>query len=121
MLGKFNLEGISLTPQGVPQIEGTFDIDTDRTMNDNAQDKAPGKSSKVTITKDKGRLSKNNIWRIIAEAEQYKQQDEAISKKFEAKNSLESYAYILNNTLNDKKIRDKASAEDWSTMEERFK
>jgi L1 cell adhesion molecule like protein len=58
LLGKFNLEGISLTPQGVPQIEGTFDIDTDRTMNANAQDKATGKSSKVTITKDKGRQGK---------------------------------------------------------------
>ena len=117
LLGKFNLEGIPPAPRGVPQIEVTFDIDANGIMNVNAQDKGTGKSSNVTITNDKGRLSKNDIERMVAEAERYKQQDEAVRKKVEAKNGLESYAYNLKNTLNDEKIRDKVSAEDRSTIE----
>lgn len=117
LLGKFNLEGIPPAPRGVPQIEVTFDIDANGIMNVNAQDKGTGKSSNVTITNGKGRLSKNDIERMVAEAERYKQQDEAVRKKVEAKNGLESYAYNLKNTLNDEKIRGKVSAEDRSTIE----
>jgi L1 cell adhesion molecule like protein len=117
MLGKFNLEGIPPAPRGVPQIEVTFDIDANGIMNVNAQDKGTGKTSQVTITNDKGRLSKNDIERMVAEAERYKQQDEAVRKKVEAKNGLESYAYNLKNTLNDEKIKDKVTAEDRSAIE----
>ena len=85
-------------------------------MNVNAQDKGTGKSSNMAITNEKRRLSKKDIERMVAEAERYKQQDEAVRKKVEAKNGLESYAYNLKNTLNDEKIRDKVSAEDRNTI-----
>ena len=85
-------------------------------MNVNAQDKGTGKNNNMAITNEKRRLSKNDIERMVAEAERYKQQDEAVRKKVEAKNGLESYAYNLKNTLNDEKIREKASAEDRNTI-----
>ena len=85
-------------------------------MNVNAQDKGTGKNNNMAITNEKRRLSKNDIERMVAEAERYKQQDEAVRKKVEAKNGLESYAYNLKNTLNDEKIRDKVSAEDRNTI-----
>ena len=119
LLGKFNLEGIPPAPRGVPQIEVTFDIDANGIMNVSAQDKGTGKVSQVTITNDKGRLSKADIERMVAEAERYKQQDEQIRKKVEAKNGLESYSYNLKNTLSDEKLRDKVTAEDKKTIEDK--
>jgi heat shock 70kDa protein 1/2/6/8 len=117
LLGKFNLEGIPPAPRGVPQIEVTFDLDANGIMNVHAQDKGTGKSSQVTITNDKGRLSKTDIERMVAEAERFKQQDEQVRKKVEAKNGLESYTYNLKNTLNDDKLRDKITPEDRTTLE----
>ena len=93
LLGKFNLEGIPPAPRGTPQIEVTFDIDANGILNVSACDKATGKAEKITITNDKGRLSKEDIDRMVGDADKYKAQDEAIRKKVEAKNSLENYCF----------------------------
>nr|QWE91362.1 heat shock protein 70 [Salpingoeca surira]QWE91715.1 heat shock protein 70 [Salpingoeca surira] len=112
LLGKFELSGIAPAPRGVPQIEVTFDIDANGILNVSAQDKASGKSNKITITNDKGRLSKDEIERMVQEAEKYKAQDEAMREKVNAKNELESYAFNLKSTLDDEKLKDKISDDD---------
>lgn len=101
LLGKFELTGIPPAPRGVPQIEVTFDVDANGIMNVSAVEKGTGKSNKITITNDKGRLSKEDIERMLAEAEKYKAEDEAEAGRIQAKNGLESYAYSLKNTLNE--------------------
>ncbi len=99
LLGKFELSGIPPAPRGVPQIEVTFDIDANGILNVSASDKTTGKSNRITITNDKGRLSKEEIEAMISDAEKYKAEDEAEAKRIAAKNGLESYAYNLKNTL----------------------
>merc|ERR1712036_31872 len=99
LLGKFELTGIPPAPRGVPQIEVTFDVDANGIMNVSAVEKGTGKSNKIVITNDKGRLSKEDIERMLAEAEKYKAEDEAEAARIGAKNGLESYAYSLNNSL----------------------
>ncbi|KAL2002147.1 hypothetical protein VTN02DRAFT_597 [Thermoascus thermophilus] len=101
LLGKFELTGIPPAPRGVPQIEVTFDVDANGIMNVSAVEKGTGKSNKIVITNDKGRLSKEDIERMVAEAEKYKAEDEAEASRIQAKNGLESYAYSLKNTLNE--------------------
>eukprot|EP01017_Pseudomicrothorax_dubius_P043997 TRINITY_DN73_c0_g1_i2.p1 TRINITY_DN73_c0_g1~~TRINITY_DN73_c0_g1_i2.p1 ORF type:complete len:661 (-),score=264.89 TRINITY_DN73_c0_g1_i2:138-2120(-) len=112
LLGKFHLDGIPPAPRGVPQIEVTFDVDANGILNVSAVEKATGKSNKITITNDKGRLSKEEIERLVKEAEKFKGEDELIRKRIEAKNGLENYAYSIKNTLNDEKLKDKFDAAD---------
>lgn len=112
LLGKFELTGIPPAPRGVPQIEVTFDIDANGIMNVSAVEKGTGKSNKITITNDKGRLSKEEIERMLAEAEKYKEEDEKEASRISAKNALESYAYSLRNTLTDEKVDEKLDASD---------
>ncbi|KAI0423743.1 heat shock 70 kDa protein [Xylaria sp. FL1042] len=112
LLGKFELTGIPPAPRGVPQIEVTFDLDANGIMNVSAVEKGTGKSNKITITNDKGRLSKEEIERMLAEAEKYKEEDEAEGRRIGAKNGLESYAYSLRNTLSDSKVDEKLDAAD---------
>merc|ERR1719267_179534 len=81
LLGKFNLEGIPPMPRGVPQIDVTFDIDANGILNVSALEKSTGKQNKITITNDKGRLSKDEIERMVEEAEKYKAEDEANKEK----------------------------------------
>lgn len=121
LLGKFNLEGIPPAPRGVPQIEVTFDIDANGILNVSASDKGTGKSNKITITNDKGRLSKEEIERMVNEAEKYKGEDELIKKKVEAKNGFENYCFSMKNTLNDEKLRDKFTEDDKKVIEEASK
>jgi heat shock protein 1/8 len=116
LMGKFELTGIPPAPRGVPQIEVTFDLDANGIMNVSAVEKGTGKSNKIVITNDKGRLSKEDIERMLAEAEKYKDEDEAEASRVSAKNSLESYAYSLRNTLSDPKVEEKISAEDKTTL-----
>lgn len=104
LLGKFELSGIPPAPRGVPQIEVTFDVDANGIMNVGAVEKGTGKTNKITITNDKGRLSKEEIERMLAEAEKYKAEDEAEAARIHAKNGLESYAYSLRNTVNEGKL-----------------
>ncbi|KAE8451484.1 Heat shock 70 kDa protein [Mollisiaceae sp. DMI_Dod_QoI] len=112
LLGKFELTGIPPAPRGVPQIEVTFDVDANGIMNVSALEKGTGKSNKIVITNDKGRLSKEDIERMLAEAEKYKAEDEAEAGRISAKNGLESYAYSLRNTLSDSKVDEKLEAAD---------
>ena len=118
ILGKFNLEGIPPAPRGVPQIEVTFDIDANGILNVSACDKGTGKSNKITITNDKGRLSKDEIEKMVNDAEKFKAEDEAIKKKVEAKNSFENYTYQMKNTISDEKLKDKVTEEDKKTIED---
>jgi heat shock protein 1/8 len=104
LLGKFELTGIPPAPRGVPQIEVTFDMDANGIMNVSAVEKGTGKSNKIVITNDKGRLSKEEIERMLSEAEKYKAEDEAEASRIQAKNGLESYAYSLKNTVGEGKL-----------------
>ncbi|NWW47539.1 HSP70 protein, partial [Pedionomus torquatus] len=112
LLGKFDLTGIPPAPRGVPQIEVTFDIDANGILNVSAVDKSTGKENKITITNDKGRLSKDDIDRMVQEAEKYKAEDEANRDRVAAKNSLESYTYNMKQTVEDEKLKGKISDQD---------
>ncbi|KFW96926.1 heat shock-related 70 kDa protein 2 [Phalacrocorax carbo] len=112
LLGKFDLTGIPPAPRGVPQIEVTFDIDANGILNVSAVDKSTGKENKITITNDKGRLSKDDIDRMVQEAEKYKAEDEANRDRVAAKNSLESYTYNMKQTVEDDKLKGKISDQD---------
>ncbi|KAI9158392.1 heat shock protein 70-2 [Paramyrothecium foliicola] len=116
LMGKFELTGIPPAPRGVPQIEVTFDLDANGIMNVSAVEKGTGKSNKIVITNDKGRLSKEDIERMLADAEKYKDEDEAEGRRVAAKNGLESYAYSLRNTLGDPKVDEKIEAGDKETL-----
>ncbi|USW53515.1 Putative Heat shock protein 70 family [Septoria linicola] len=116
LLGKFELTGIPPAPRGVPQIEVTFDVDANGIMNVSALEKGTGKTNKIVITNDKGRLSKEEIERMLAEAEKYKDEDEAEAARIQAKNALESYAYSLRTTLGDPKTEEKLEASDKETL-----
>jgi L1 cell adhesion molecule like protein len=118
LLGKFELTGIPPAPRGVPQINVAFDIDANGILNVSAEDKTTGQKNKITITNDKGRLSKDDIERMVQEAEKYKAEDEAHKDKIEAKNGLENYAYSMRNTINDEKVAGALSADDKKTIEE---
>ncbi|XP_067143622.1 heat shock 70 kDa protein cognate 4 [Centruroides vittatus] len=112
LLGKFELTGIPPAPRGVPQIEVTFDIDANGIMNVSAVDKSTGKENKITITNDKGRLSKEEIERMVKDAEKYKDEDDKQKGRISAKNSLESYAFNMKSTVEDEKLKDKISEDD---------
>jgi len=112
LLGKFELTGIPPAPRGVPQIEVTFDIDANGILNVSALDKTTGKSNKITITNDKGRLSKEEIERMVNDAEKFKEEDAKVAERVAAKNGLESYAYSLRNTIQDEKIASHIEAGD---------
>jgi L1 cell adhesion molecule like protein len=103
LLGKFQLDGIPPMPRGVPQIEVAFDIDANGILNVSASEKSTGKSNQIVITNDKGRLSKEDIERMVEEAERYKQEDDAVRERIEAKNRLESYLYDTKSRVTDDK------------------
>eukprot|EP01134_Creolimax_fragrantissima_P003267 CFRG3267T1 len=116
LLGKFELAGIPPAPRGVPQIEVTFDIDANGILNVSAMDKSTGKENKITITNDKGRLSKEEIERMVNDAEKFKGEDEEQRERVAAKNGLESYAFNIKNTIEDPKLADKLEADDKATI-----
>jgi len=118
LLGKFNLEGIPPSPRGTPQIEVTFDIDANGILNVSAVDKATNKQNKITITNDKGRLSKDEIEKMVQDAEKYKVEDEIIKARVEAKNALENYCYSMKNTLSEPNLKEKFSNEDKQAIED---
>ncbi|CAN1769789.1 Heat shock cognate 70 kDa protein [Linum perenne] len=118
LLGKFELSGIPPAPRGVPQITVCFDIDANGILNVSAEDKTTGQKNKITITNDKGRLSKEEIEKMVQEAEKYKSEDEEHKKKVEAKNALENYSYNMRNTIKDEKIGEKLPAADKKKIED---
>ncbi|KFB48103.1 AGAP004944-PA-like protein [Anopheles sinensis] len=107
LLGKFELSGIPPAPRGVPQIEVTFDIDANGIMNVSAIEKSTNKENRITITNDKGRLSKEDIDRMVNEAEKFRNEDEKQREKIAAKNSLEAYCFNMKSTMEDASIKDK--------------
>ena len=121
LLGKFELSGIPPAPRGVPQIEVTFDIDANGILNVSAVDTSTGKENKITITNDKGRLSKEEIDRMVKEADKYKDEDNKQKERVQAKNSLESYSYSMKSTVEDDKVKDKISEEDKKAIADKCK
>jgi len=119
MLGKFELTDIPPAPRGVPQIEVTFEIDANGIVNVGAEDKGTGKSEKITITADKGRLSEEEIERMVREAEEFADEDKEMKEKVDARNALEGYAYNMKNQINDEeKLGGKIDDDDKETIEE---
>lgn len=112
LLGKFELTGIPPAPRGVPQIEVTFDIDANGILNVTAIEKSTGRENKITITNDKGRLSKEDIERMVNEAETYRHQDEKQRERINSKNALESYCFQMKSTIDDENIKSKISDSD---------
>jgi L1 cell adhesion molecule like protein len=115
LLGKFDLTGIPPAPRGVPEIEVTFEIDANGILNVSAMDKAVGKTEKITITNDAGRLSKEEIDKMVADAEKYKDEDAQVKTKIEKKNDLENYCFQMKLQLDD---NNKFSADDKMTIME---
>merc|ERR1719199_81117 len=122
LLGKFELGGIPPAPRGVPQIEVSFEIDANGILNVGAEDKGTGKNEKITITNDKGRLTQEEIERMVSEAEEFQEEDKKVREKIEARNQLENYVYSMKNTLSDseKGVADKISDDDKEAEKEDF-
>jgi heat shock protein 5 len=120
LLGKFELTGIPPAPRGVPQIEVSFEVDANGILQVSAEDKGTGKSEKITITAEKGRLSEEDIERMVREAEEFAEEDKRVKERIDARNGLESYLYNLKNTLEDeeKGISDVISAEDKKELQD---
>lgn len=111
ILGRFRLEGIPPMPRGIPQIEITYDLDANGILNVSASEKSTGKTNKITITNDKGRLSKEQIEKMLAEAAEHEKEDKARMEVIEAKNELESYLYNARNSFKDEKVVGKLGAD----------
>lgn len=120
LLGKFELTGIPPAPRGVPQIEVTFEVDANGILQVSAEDKGTGKSEKITITAEKGRLSEEEIERMVREAEEFAEEDKKVKGRIDARNGLESYLYNLKNTLEDdeKGLGDNISAQDKKELQD---
>merc|ERR1712172_244264 len=117
-LGKSDLTGIPPAPRGVPQIEVTSDIDANGILNVSAADKSTGKQNKITITNDKGRLSKEDIEKMVNEAEKYKAEDEKQRDRISAKNGLESYCFNMKSTMEEEKVKSAISESDKKKIED---
>lgn len=115
-LGEFNLTGIPPMPRGVPQIEVTYDVDADGILNVTAVEKSSGKSEKITITNDTGRLSNEDIERMVQEAEKYKESDEKEKKRIEERSKLENLIHQSKSSLTDE-LKSKLSGEDVERIE----
>jgi heat shock protein 5 len=118
LLGKFELSGIPAAPRGVPQIEVSFEIDVNGILHVSAEDKGTGNKEHITITNDKGRLSEEEIKRMVQEAEEAAEDDKKAKERIEARNSLENYVYQIRNSINDnEKLGSKITEDDKETIE----
>jgi len=115
LLGQFELSGIPPAPRGVPQIEVAFDVDANGILSINAADRASGASKSITITSEKGRLSEEEIERMVREAEEFAEEDRVEKEKVEARNGLEAYLYNLKSTMSDQ-LKEKIDEEDRETL-----
>jgi heat shock protein 5 len=113
------MTGIPPAPRGVPKIEVTFEIDENSILTVSAHEQGTGKSESISITNDKGRLTKEEIERMVADAEKFADEDKALKEKIDAKHQLENYIYQMRNTIEDKeKLADKIDAEDKSSIQD---
>jgi heat shock protein 5 len=110
-LGKFDMSGIPPAPRGTAQIEVTFEVDANGILNVGAEDKGTGKKEKITITAEKGRLSQEDIARMVLEAEEFAEQDKKVKGRIDARNQLETYLYNMKSTVEDK-MKDKMEEDD---------
>merc|ERR1711868_98812 len=116
-LGKFDLTNIPPAPRGVPQIEVTLDVDANGILNVSAVEKGTGKAEKITITNDKGRLSKEEIEKMVNDAEKFKGEDDKQKERISAKNSLESYIFNLKSSVDNEEVKKKLSPEELSSAQ----
>ncbi|GFP79399.1 heat shock cognate 70 kDa protein [Phtheirospermum japonicum] len=121
LLGEFELTGIPPAPRGVAMVDVCFDIDANGILNVSAEDRTTGRKNMITITNDQGRLSKEEIEKMVQEAEKYKSEDEEHKKKVEARNALENYAYNIRKTISDDKIASKLPTADKRKVEDAIK
>ena len=119
LLGKFQLDGIPPAPRGVPQVEVTFDIDANGILNVSAEEKATGKSESITIKNDKGRLSQEEIDRMVNDAEKYKEEDDKLKARVTARNELEAYCYQIKSSLEEEKIKEVISEDEIAQIQEK--
>merc|ERR1712061_434572 len=117
LLGKFDLTGIPPAPRGVPQVEVTFDVDANGILNVSAVEKGSGKAEKITITNDKGRLSNEEIEKMVNDAEKFKDEDDKQKERIAAKNSLESYIFNLKSSLDNEDVKTKLTSEELSVAQ----
>merc|ERR1719205_544074 len=117
LLGKFDLTGIPPAPRGVPQIEVTFDVDANGILNVSAVEKGSGKVEKITITNDKGRLSNEEIEKMVNDAERFKDEDDKQKERIAAKNGLESYIFNLKSSLDNEDVKTKLTPEELSAAQ----
>ena len=115
-LGEFTLQGIPPMPRGVPQIEITYDLDANGILNVTALEKSSGKSENITVTNDKGRLTEEEIKRMVDDAEKYKDEDNLVKETIEAKNSLEGYIYQVKSSISDEKVKEKLDEEELESV-----
>ncbi|XP_024985512.1 luminal-binding protein-like [Cynara cardunculus var. scolymus] len=117
LLGKFDLSGLPPAPRGTPQIEVTFEVDANGILNVKAEDKGTGKAEKITITNEKGRLSQEDIERMVREAEEFAEEDKKVKERIDSRNALETYVYNIKNQINDKdKLADKLESNEKEKM-----
>ena len=116
-LGNFKLDGIPPAPRGVPQIEVSFDVDANGIMNIEATDKGSGNAQKITITNEKGRLTSEDIERMVEEADKYKDEDKLLKETIDAKNQLESLIYQTKSSIENPEIKGKLEDEEIKTVE----
>jgi len=116
ILGKFDLNGIPPMPRGQPQIEVTFNVDANGILQVEAAEKSSGKKAEITIKAEKGRLSDEEIERMVQEAEQFKEQDQQYAEKVEARNGFESYVFSLRNSIEEPGFKENVSEEELGTL-----
>lgn len=112
LLGRFDLTGIPPAPRGTPQIEVTFNVDANGILNVSAVEKGSGKTEKITITNDKGRLSKEEIEKMVNEAETFKDEDNLQKERISAQNSLESFIFNMKSSLDQSEVKSKLTDEE---------
>jgi heat shock protein 1/8 len=121
LLGTFKLDGIPPAPRGIPQIEVSFDLDANGIMKVGAKEKGSGKSENITIKNDKGRLSAEDIEKMVEEGEKYKDDDNALKEKIDAKNEFEGLLYQTKSSVENEKIKEKLEEGDIATINENVK
>merc|ERR1712123_350708 len=120
LLGKFDLTGIPPAPRGTPQVEVTFDVDANCILNVSAAEKGTGKTEKITITNDKGRLSKEEIEKMVNDAEAFKDEDEKQRERITAKNGLESFIFHMKSSLDQTEVKSKLSEEELTSTQSKL-